>query len=108
MIERKLKSIEARIRAIKKELLGIGDMRPGSLTRQSRRGKGAYFQLSYTFQMRGFTEYVRLELVPFIRKQIEEYHRFKKLIEEWIGLAIKHSQLEIRLSKEIADKLAPR
>jgi len=108
MIEKKLKSIETRIRAIKKELLRIGDMRPGSLTSQSRGGKGAYYQLSYTYQMKSFTEYVRLELVPFIRKQIEEYHRFKRLIEEWVGLAIKHSQLEIQLSKKIANKLAPR
>lgn len=104
MIELQLKKIEDRIRAIKKELLKIEDMRPGSLTVQSRGGKGGYYQLSYTFQMKSFTEYVRLEMVPFIKRQIEEYHRFKKLIEEWIGLAIRHSQLEVLLSKKIAGK----
>lgn len=108
MSERKLKSIEARIKSIKKELQRIGDMRPGSLTQQCRGGKGTYFQLSYTHQMTGHTEYVRPELAHWIRRQIEEYRRFKQLVDEWVDLAIKHSQLETALAKKLAAKVTSR
>ena len=45
-------------------------MRPGSLTRQYKDPKsqtGAYYQLSYTLDMRSRTEYIRKEWVNDIR-----------------------------------------
>ena len=77
-------------------------MRPGSLTRQYRDSKnrtGAYWQISYTRQMKSRTEYVRKEWVLEIRKQIATHQRFKRLIEEWGDLSIEHSQLTMKVAK---------
>jgi hypothetical protein len=55
-------------------LLGFNVMRPGSLTRQYKDPKsqtGAYYQLSYTLDMRSRTEYIRKEWGSDIRHQIK-------------------------------------
>lgn len=90
-----------RIGEIKKELMGIGEMRPGSLTRQNRGPKktGSYYQLSYTHQMRGRTEYVREEFANLIKQQIAQYKKFKRMIEEWIRIAIRYSKMKMDLAK---------
>ena len=98
-----LTQIEKRIEKIKQELLSTGQMRPGSLTRQYHNPKdktGAYYQLSYTHKMRSRTEYVRPEYVEQLRKQINEYKRFKELVEEWIDLGIQHSKMQIARAKK--------
>ncbi len=96
------KQIEKQTRQIKDELKKIGQMRPGSLSRQYKRPKdrkGAYYQLSYTHKMRSRTEYIRPEFVDQIRHQIAVYKRFKKLVEKWIDLAIEHSRLTMNPTK---------
>ena len=95
--------IEKTIEKIKQELQTIQQMRPGSLTRQYHNPKdktGAYYQLSYTHKMRSRTEYVRPEYVEQLRKQINEYKRFKELVEEWIDLGIQHSKMQIARAKK--------
>jgi hypothetical protein len=102
MSRNRLQQIERRIARIKEELQTIGPMRPGSLTRQYRDPKtnaGAYWQISYTHQMKSRTEYVRREWVTEIRKQIATHKRFKRLIDKWRDLSIEHSQLAIQLAK---------
>jgi hypothetical protein len=64
MSEKRMQQIKQKIEGIKKALLEIGPMRPGSLTRQYKDPKqrtGAYWQISYTRQMKSRTEYVRKE-----------------------------------------------
>jgi hypothetical protein len=64
MSQKRTRQIEQRIDRIKKALLEIGAMRPGSLTRQYKDPQhhtGAYWQISYTRQMKSRTEYVRQE-----------------------------------------------
>ena len=76
-------------------------MRPGSLTRQYRHPEsrtGAYWQISYTRQMRSRTEYVRQEWVTEVRKRIAMHKRFKRLIDRWLDLGIQHSQLVMKIS----------
>ena len=102
MSETRIQQIERRIDRIKEELKKIGPMRPGSLTRQYRdpeNGTGAFWQISYTRQMKSRTEYVRKEWVADIRKQIAIHKRFKRLIDQWIDLGIEHSQLTMRIAK---------
>lgn len=80
----------------------IGEMRPGSLTRQYKDPEnqiGAYYQISYTLDMKSRTEYVRKECVSDIRKQIANYKRFKKLSSEWIALSIEYSKLSMKLKR---------
>jgi hypothetical protein len=107
MSQKRIQQIERRIVRIKAALQKIGPMRPGSLTRQYRNPEnrtGAYWQISYTRQMKSRTEYVRKEWVPEIRKQIEMHQRFKRLTEEWGDLSIEHSQLAMRGAKSKGDK----
>ncbi len=102
MSQKRIQQIEQRIVRIKAALQKIGPMRPGSLTRQYRDPEnraGAYWQISYTRQMKSRTEYVRGEWVPEIRKQITTHKRFKRLIKEWGDLSIEHSQLTMRVAK---------
>jgi hypothetical protein len=99
MIKNRLKQIEKRIEGIKSELLGFNVLRPGSLTRQykdPKRQTGAYYQLSYTLDMRSRTEYIRQEWVSDIRRQIKHYKRYKQLNAEWVSLSIEHSKLTMK------------
>lgn len=100
---KRLSQIERRIGKIKEQLQKIGEMRPGSLTRQYKNPeekKGAYYQLSYTYKMRSRTEYVRLGAVTALRLQIAEFKLFKDLTQEWIDLALEYSRLKIKLVRE--------
>ena len=99
-MKNRLKQIEKRIARIKSELLGLKVMRPGSLTRQYKDPKsqtGAYYQLSYTLDMRSRTEYIRKQWVSDIRRQIKYYKRYKQLNAEWVSLSIEHSKLTMKL-----------
>ena len=98
----RLKQIEKRIDRIRSELVKIDAMRPGSLTRQYKDPKkqtGAYYQLSYTLDMRSRTVYIRKEWVSEIRRQIKQYKRYKQLSAEWVSLSIEHSKLSMKIER---------
>lgn len=100
MTHRRLAQIEKRIAKIKTELAAIGEMRPGSLTRQYKDPKGPsgpYYQLSYTRQMKSRTEYIPRSWVRDVRRQIANYKRFKILTTEWIALSIERCRLKMKL-----------
>jgi len=102
MTNKCLDEIANRIDKIKAELAAIDAMRPGSLTRQYKDPKnqsGAYYQLSYTRQMKSRTEYVARECLPELRRQIANYRRFKALSEQWVALSIEHSRLRMKLAR---------
>ena len=91
MNRKKLLQIENRINTIKSALTETGEMRPGSLTEQYKdpvNKTGAYYQLSYTLNMKSRTDYIRKGYVKIIRRQVENYKKFKQLNEEWIRLSI--------------------
>ena len=99
MSAKRIQQIERRMARIKETLTRLGPMRPGSLSRQykDRKNKtGAYWQISYTRQMKSRTEYVRADWVPEIRRQIANHKRFKKLIDQWIDLEIERSKLAMQ------------
>jgi hypothetical protein len=108
MTEKKLARIEQQIEQIKQELMGIGEMRPGSLTKQHRKGaddkQWEFYQLSYTYKMKSKTNYVRAQHVAELKEQIKTYKRFKKLVEKWIDLAIEHSKTKVSLSNRDGTK----
>ena len=107
MSQKRIQQIEKRVDRIKEELQKIGPMRPGSLTRQYRdpeNGTGAFWQISYTRQMKSRTEYVRKEWVAEIRKQIATRKRFKRLIDQWVDLCIEQSQLIMKMEKTTRTK----
>ena len=103
MTQKRLLQIEQRIDAIKAKLAAIDAMRPGSLSRQYKDPEnqtGAYYQLSYTRDMKSRTEYVAREALPEVRRQIENYKRLKTLTTEWVDLGIEHSRLKMKLARQ--------
>lgn len=95
--------IERRIKKIKSSLQEIGAMRPGSLTRQFRNPKEQtreFFQLSYTHQMKSKSEYIRPEFVKSVKGEIDNYKRFRRLVDEWVALGIEYSRLRMKLLSE--------
>lgn len=98
----RLAGFKKRIASIKAELAAIQEMRPGSLTRQYKdpaHQRGAYYQLSYTREMKSRTEYVPRERLREVRRQIAHYKRFRSLIEEWVKLSIEQCRLLIRSAR---------
>ena len=94
-----LERLESRIERIRQELQNLGPMRPGSISRQYRDPKNRqrlFYQISYTHRMRGRSEYVRPENVDALREETAAFKRFRKLIDRWVDLALKASQLRIR------------
>jgi hypothetical protein len=97
-----LEEMNRRIQRIKRELWEFGPMRPGSISRQYRRPKEQerpFYQLSYTHRMRSHSEYVRPENLDSLRREIAAFKRFRKLINQWVDLALRASQLRVRKDK---------
>lgn len=102
MSRKRIQQIEQRIDRIKRTLLEIGPMRPGSLTRQYKdpeKHTGAYWQISYTRRMKSRTEYVRQECVKELRRRIANHKRFKRLVDQWIDLSLEHSRLTMQMAQ---------
>jgi len=97
-----LDEMNQRIERIKQELLKLGPMRPGFISRQYRKPKEKerpFYQISYTHQMRSHTEYVRPENLEALRREVATFKRFRKLIDQWVDLALRTSQLRVRKDK---------
>jgi len=93
-----LKRAEQQIQQIKRALVALGPMRPGSITRQYRLPKQRrrpFYQISYTYRMRGRSEYLKKENLPALRRETANFKRFKKLISRWINLALQASRLRV-------------
>jgi len=91
-----LKGAAEKIERIKQQLLALGPMRPGSITRQYRlpkEKKRPFYQISYTHQSRSHSEYVRPENLQALRQETKTFRKFRKLIDRWVMLALKASKL---------------
>ena len=102
MTIKRLAQIDKRIGKIKAELAAIGEMRPGSLTRQYKdpaSRSGAYYQLSYTLDMKSRTDYISRNWVKDVRRQVGNYKRFKSLSAEWVTLSIEWSRLTMKRTR---------
>ena len=90
---------EEAIERIKHELMELGPMRPGSLSRQYRdpaTKKRPFHQISYTYKGQGRSEYVRADNLAQIRRETANFKRFRKLVEQWVALSLKTSHLRVR------------
>jgi hypothetical protein len=92
--------IARRIEKIKQALANLGDMRPGSLSTQTRSWGGQYAQLSYTHLGKGHTEYVPPERLKEVKRQLDNYRKFKDLTQEWVTLAIELCKLKQKQAQD--------
>lgn len=94
-----LETLDSQIRQTQQALAALGPMRPGTLSRQYRRPQerlGAYYQISYTFQMRSRTEYVRPQEVAQLRRELAEYKHYKRLSARWVALSLQRAKLRVK------------
>jgi hypothetical protein len=97
-----LAKLESKISRTKQMLLELGDMRPGSLSRQMRKARekyGAYWQLSYTHMGKGRTEYIRPEAIKQVKAEVANYKRYRQLSDQLVKLSIEKSRLKMELGK---------
>ena len=99
--------LEAKIAKLKQELTRLGDLRPGTLSEQYNvcgkagcackavppRKHGPYYQVSFTWQGRSRTQFVRRENVARVRQQLRTYERLRALVEAWIAAGLELSPL---------------
>ena len=106
-------TLEKQIEETKKTLVALGDMRPGSLSKQYNvcgkpgcsckadppKKHGPYYQVSYTRKGKSSSKFVKKEDLPEVRKQIKNYEKMKLLADRWIDLATELSNLRIAKAK---------
>lgn len=104
MNTRKITEITKEIKETKKGLMGLGEMRPGNLTKQYKnreRKEGGFWQLSYTYKGRSRSKLVREEEKHQIEEEIATYNKYKELTQRWIDLSIELSMARIAKQREI-------
>lgn len=99
----RLQRIEEQIVQIKKKLVDLGPLHPGSLSRQYNvcgkpgcrckarprpRRHGPYYKVSYVFRGRFSSRFVPRQEVKVVRAELANYKRLRKLIEAWVELAL--------------------
>ena len=96
--------LEKNISKIKNDILNLGNLRPGSVSKQIAGGPSRkpreYWQISYTHKMRSRTEYIRDEFVNQIKTETSEYKKLKKLVEKLIEFSIQLSKEKIEILKK--------
>ena len=104
----RLKSIQRQIAQVKKELARLGPLHPGSLSRQynvcgkpgcrckdpkNPRRHGPYYKVSYVYQGRFSSRFVRGDQAKAVRAELANYKKLRELTAKWVGLSL-------RLAKE--------
>src|SRR5258705_5041870 len=105
--KKEFKQREERVAGTEGAQLERGAGGRGSYTRQYKDPQhhtGAYWQISYTRQMKSRTEYVHKEYVKEVRRQTVTHKRFKRLVDQWIELSIEHSRLTMRITEPTASR----
>ncbi len=99
---------ERRIEAIKRQIVALGQLRPGTLSQQYNvcgnptcrckadppKKHGPYYQLSYTWRRKSRTHFVREQDLPQIQREVATYERLRALVGEWIDSALEIARLE--------------
>ncbi len=110
-----IQSIEKKIAAVKQKIMALGDMHPGSLSKQfnicgtpgcrckdpdNPKKHGPYYNLSFTHKGRSTSRFINKEYVLTIRRQLSNYKKFKLLVKEWKELATDLSKMRIDEAKK--------
>ena len=108
-----IQNLEARIVQVKRQLQAQGPMRPGSLSRQYNvcgkpgcrckdpkhpRRHGPYYQLNYVYRGKKTSRFIRREVLKQVQAELANYKKFRRLIEQWIGLALNLAQAKEKLA----------
>ena len=101
--------LEDQISKVKEELVSLGRLRPGSLSKQYNvcgkpdcrckdtppRKHGPYYQLSYSRRGKSTTRFVRRGHITVIKDELRNYKRLQKLLDKWIELEMQLSEIRM-------------
>ena len=117
-----IKKLENRIDVVKQELMKIGEMRPGSLSKQysacqkpgcrcvapdNPKKHGPFYQLSYSHRGKSTTQFVRPQFVTEVRSQIAAYKKFRSLSDKWVALSLELAKAKMEVAR-LAASTSPR
>jgi len=101
--------LEEEISEIKKQLCAVGPMHPGSVSRQFQvcgnpscrcmhpekpQRHGPYHKLAYVYHGKPVCRFVRFDCVEKVKKRVDAYKTFRKLMDRWINLSIQQGIIE--------------
>jgi hypothetical protein len=112
-MDARIRSHRRRIEEIKKQLIVLGDLRPGSLSQQYNvcgkpgcrckanppQKHGPYYQLGWTRKGKSTTRFVRPADLPEVRREIKNYERLQALMDRWIELSMEICDLKNKTGK---------
>lgn len=101
--------VERHIAQVQRQLLALGPLHPGTISEQynvcgnpSCRCKdpqhpqkhGPYYQLSFTWQGKSSTRFLRPEQVEPMRRKVANYKRLRELMSEWVSWGVELERAE--------------
>jgi len=105
---RRIQTLEEKIQGIKTALRSLGPLRPGSLSRQYHvcrkpgcrcmdphqpKPHGPYYHLDYVHHGRKTTRFIRPEQLAQVRGELAHYKQLRRLIDQWITLALEQAEI---------------
>jgi hypothetical protein len=115
-----IQQIERRIQRIKTQLAALGEMRPGSLSKQYNvcgkpgcrckdpnhpQRHGPYYQLSWVHAGKSTTQFIRHPFLHQVKAQLATYKTFRRLTDEWVELALEAAKIKLQAAKDAAKKV---
>jgi hypothetical protein len=103
--DKQLATWQAQLARTQTALAQLGPMRPGSLSQQYKdpvAQTGAYWQLSYTHNMRSRSRYVRPAELPRIKSLLANFKRFRALVDRCVDLSVKIADRHTELLRAAA------
>jgi hypothetical protein len=100
---------QAQLDLAKAELAQLGPMRPGSLSQQYRdplTKVGAFWQLSYTHNMRSRSRHIRADELSLIKPLVTNFKRFRLLVDRCVDLSVKIADRQIELRRADSAKVS--
>src|SRR5438128_690721 len=103
-----VQDIDDKILHLKRQLMKLGPLHPGSLSRQHHvcgkpgckcmdpqkpRPHGPYSKLTYVYHGKFTCRFVRADSVKEVAALVAAFKTFRKLTDAWISLAIQRAQL---------------
>ena len=107
MNDKRLAQWQAQLARAKAHLAGIGPMRPGTLSQQYKdpvNKTGAFWQLSYTHNMRSRSRYVRPDEVQLIKPLLVNFKRFRARVDRCVDLSVKIADRQAELRRASSAK----
>lgn len=105
---RRIQALEQKIQHLKAQLSALGALRPGSLSRQYHvcrkpgcrcqdpdkpRRHGPYYHLDYVHHGKKTTRFIRAEHLPDLRRQLANFKKLRRLVDQWITLSLEKAEL---------------